>query len=67
MRNSITFLFLFFGIAVLKAQTKPTSEKKKDTVKTEIVNVVSSYTPTIADAFKIKKNPKIELSMNYYK
>ena len=61
MRNSITFLFLFFGIAVLKAQTKPTSEKKKDTVKTEIVNVVSSYTPTIADAFKIKKNPKIEL------
>jgi hypothetical protein len=61
MRNKITFLFLLMGVAFLNAQTKKSTEKKKDTVKTEIVNVISSYTPTIADAFKIKKNPKIEL------
>jgi len=36
-------------------------EKAKDTIKTEVINVVTSYTPTISDAFKIKKNPKIKL------
>lgn len=36
-------------------------EKVKDTIKTEVINVVTSYTPTISDAFKIKKNPKIKL------
>ncbi|MGJ8745321.1 hypothetical protein [Polaribacter sp.] len=39
-------------------------EKKKDTVKTEVVEVVSTYNPKIADAKKIKKNPVIELLKN---
>ena len=36
-------------------------EEPKDTVKTEVVNVVTKYNPKIADANKIKKNPKIKL------
>uniref|UniRef100_UPI0040471A6C hypothetical protein n=1 Tax=Polaribacter sp. TaxID=1920175 RepID=UPI0040471A6C len=34
----------------------------KDTIKTEVINVVTSYSPTISDAFKIKNNPSIKLS-----
>lgn len=37
------------------------NNQAKDTIKTEVINVVTSYTPTISDAFKIKKNPKIIL------
>ena len=37
------------------------NNQAKDTIKTEVINVVTSYTPTISDAFKIKKNPKILL------
>ena len=44
----------------LNAQTN----KAKDTIKTEVINVITSYTPTISDAFKIRKNPKIKLGVN---
>ncbi|MBL4642351.1 MAG: hypothetical protein JKY44_02045 [Flavobacteriaceae bacterium] len=37
------------------------NNQAKDTLKTTVINVVTSYTPTISDAFKIKKNPKIQL------
>ncbi|NVK52929.1 MAG: TonB-dependent receptor [Flavobacteriaceae bacterium] len=37
------------------------AQTAKDTIKTEVINVITSYTPTISDAFKIKKNPKIKL------
>jgi hypothetical protein len=37
------------------------NKQVKDTIKTEVINVITSYTPTISDAFKIKKNPKITL------
>lgn len=40
------------------SQRKP---KKKDSI-VEVINVITSYTPTISDAFKIKKTPKIILS-----
>ncbi|HFS67358.1 MAG TPA: TonB-dependent receptor [Flavobacteriia bacterium] len=33
-------------------------EKEKDSIGTEEVNVVKPYTPTIKDAFKLKKTPK---------
>ena len=42
------------------------TKKAKDTIiKTEVINVVTSYTPTISDAFKIKKNPTIQLGQKY--
>lgn len=52
----ITLLCSLYGFS----QTKPI--QKKDTVKTEVVEVISSYNPKIADANKIVKNPIIEIS-----
>ena len=42
-------------------------EKKKDTLKTEEILVVKPYTPTIADAFKIRSNPSLEETKNIEK
>lgn len=62
---------LFLVILVLitcfnvSAQTKPTEKvipvKLKDTVKTEVVEVITTYNPEIADATKISIKPSIEL------
>jgi hypothetical protein len=57
MRKIVLTLCLCTLISAINAQTN----KAKDTIKTEVINVVTSYTPTISDAFKIKKNPKIKL------
>jgi hypothetical protein len=40
---------------------KKTTEKAKDTLKTEVVEVVTTYNPKIADANKITINPSINL------
>lgn len=40
---------------------KKNNEKVKDTVKTEVVEVITSYNPKIADANKLKKNPTVKL------
>ena len=56
MRKIVLTLCLCTLISAINAQTN----KAKDTIKTEVINVVTSYTPTISDAFKIKKNPKIK-------
>jgi len=37
------------------------NNQAKDTITTDVIEVITSYTPTISDAFKIKKNPKITL------
>ncbi len=45
------------------AQKKTKIKKAKDTIiKTEVVEVITSYTPKITDAFKIKRKPVIKLS-----
>ena len=49
-------LFLFVGTALLAQDDEP-----KDSIKTEVVNVVTSFAPKITDAFKIKIKPVIEL------
>lgn len=59
MKKFIFILGVVFGLNQVNAQKKETA---KDTLKQVVVKVVTSYTPTIADAFKIKKNPKIVLS-----
>lgn len=40
------------------------AQKEKDSVSTEVINVVTSYKPTISDAFKAKDNPVIESKTN---
>lgn len=54
-------LLLVFAVAIANAQEKTNTEKAKDTIiKTEVVNVVTSYVPKITDAFKIKQKPTIK-------
>jgi hypothetical protein len=52
----IALLSIFNGFS-----QKKTTEKVKDTVKTEVVEVVTTYNPKIADANKITINPTINL------
>ena len=61
MKKGFLIVLFFFGLLSTKAQeTAPI--KKIDTVKTEVVEVITTYNPKIADANKIKKNPVIKLS-----
>ena len=60
MKKHIGLLVLFV-ISITNAQEKKVTEKAKDTIiKTEVVNVVTSYVPKITDAFKIKQKPIIK-------
>ncbi|CAA0171170.1 hypothetical protein [Tenacibaculum maritimum] len=61
MKKHILFVLLFVGQFII-AQDKPSI--KKDTIKTEVINVVTSYAPKVTDAFKIKKKPAIKHSKN---
>ena len=58
MKRQFLLFLMYFSFLSLNAQKK---EQVKDTIKTEIVNIITKYNPKIADAKKIKKNPKIEL------
>ena len=64
MKKGFLILLFLFGILNLSAQ-KRTTEKvqpiKRDTVKTEVVEVETKYNPKISDASKIKKNPTLQL------
>ncbi|QNM84359.1 TonB-dependent receptor [Polaribacter pectinis] len=60
MKKGFTILLILLGIFSAKAQEEPI-EKVKDTVKTEVVEVVTKYNPKIADAKKIKKNPTLKI------
>ncbi|WP_105046150.1 TonB-dependent receptor [Polaribacter gangjinensis] len=55
------FLILAFISVFNVFSQKKTTEKVKDTVKTEVVEVVTTYNPKIADANKISTNPSINL------
>lgn len=64
MKKGFLILFLLFGFLNVLAQKKSTKKgfpKKIDTVKTEIVEVITKYNPKIADATKITENPSIQL------
>lgn len=56
MKRSYLLLFILLTHLGLYAQ-----EKKQDTVKTEVVTIVTKYNPKIADAKKILVNPTIKL------
>ncbi|MGB2128195.1 MAG: hypothetical protein ACPHXR_01830 [Flavicella sp.] len=55
-------IFLSFLIFAPLLQAK--AQKAKDSINTEVINVVSSYKPTISDAFKEKDVPKIQKDKN---
>ncbi|SDS03569.1 TonB dependent receptor [Formosa sp. Hel1_31_208] len=55
----IVVTFLSLNVLYTFAQ-----EREKDTIDTDVVNVVKPYTPTIADAFKIKETAQLNDSTN---
>ncbi len=57
MLNQIKYILI---IAFLSSITSFAQERTKDTLDTEVVNVVKPYTPTISDAFKIKETPTLD-------
>ncbi|UAM97032.1 hypothetical protein K8354_11945 [Polaribacter litorisediminis] len=65
MKKGFLLFLIFFSYLSTFAQVKPkekvTPVKLKDTVKTEVVEVITTYNPKIADASKIKKNPTLQL------
>lgn len=65
MTRGFLIFLIFFGFLRATAQIKPkekvTPIKLRDTIKTVVVEVVTTYNPKIADAHKIKKNPTIQL------
>lgn len=62
MKKLAYIVAFFVGNFAGFTQEKPKKETKKDTIKTEVVKVVTSYAPKISDAFKIKQNPKLNLN-----
>lgn len=57
MTNQIKYILI---IVVLTTTFGFAQERTKDTLDTEVVNVVKPYTPTISDAFKIKETPTLD-------
>ncbi len=51
---------LIISLTLLITGFSYSQETKKDTLKTEEINVVKPYIPTISDAFKVTSNPTIE-------
>jgi hypothetical protein len=64
MKKGLFLVFMLSISSLLNAQNNKVLEKPKDTVKTEVVEVITSYNPKIADANKINKNPRIQLLKN---
>ena len=58
MKKLIFCLVLVFSMSV-NAQKKKKKKEATDTIKTEVINVITTYNPTIADAFKIKMKPRL--------
>ena len=55
IKQSLVILSIFGCTFSILAQ-----EKEKDTIDTQVVNVVKPYTPTISDAFKVKEVPSVD-------
>ncbi|WP_066224798.1 hypothetical protein [Formosa haliotis] len=49
----LTFIVLFCSVSFMYSQ-------EKDTIQTDVINVVKPYTPSISDAFKVKTTPTLE-------
>jgi len=54
--KNIFFVVITLNVTLVFAQDRQT----KDTINTEVVNVVKPYTPKVSDAFKVKEIPSID-------
>ena len=57
----LAVIFMASTLQVFSQKKSKKGVKKKDSI-IEVINVVTSYTPTVSDAFKLNKSPKIKLS-----
>ena len=57
--KNITVLTIILNTFLFYAQ-----QREKDTINTDVVNVVKPYTPTISDAFKVKETATLDDSTN---
>ena len=57
--KKIIVLVITLNACVFYAQ-----QRDKDTIDTDVVNVLKPYTPTISDAFKVKQTPVLDDSVN---
>jgi len=57
--KNIIVLIVTLNVFIIHAQ-----KREKDTINTDVVNVVKPYTPTISDAFKVKETPQLDDSTN---
>lgn len=55
-KNSLKYSVFVFSLVLSQFAL---AQKKQEKIRTEEVNVVKSYTPTISDAFKIKETPAL--------
>ena len=53
--SQILTVFFFLSVTLSWAQ-----ERDKDTIDTNVINVVKPYTPSISDAFKVKEVPSLD-------
>lgn len=61
MQKNIKYISI---IAILLSTSLIAQERTKDTLDPEVVTVVKPYTPTVADAFKMKENPVLDDETN---
>ena len=66
MKNVALILMFIMAVTTGYSQSKPSTKvvpvKVKDTIIEEVIEIETKYNPEIADASKIKRNPKIKLS-----
>lgn len=68
MKKVIIILVAMFAVQFGFGQEETTVKKAKDTIiKTEVVEVITSFAPKVTDAFKIKRKPIIQLSKDVEK
>ncbi|MGJ5642318.1 TonB-dependent receptor [Formosa sp. S-31] len=56
MRKQIQYIFILVALVAVNL----ISAQEKDTIQTDVINVVKPYTPTISDAFKVKTTPTLD-------
>ncbi|WP_223033818.1 porin family protein [Hanstruepera marina] len=62
MRKQISIITLILFLANVSALWS--QERDKDTIDTNVIDVVKPYTPSVSDAFKVKEEPNLDDDVN---